>query len=247
MKNIAILIPLWGRKGVWELVADRLQEFIHDNFMYSFKVFCIVSPEDPQRKELEAICTKYGYTMFHCKNEPLGEKMNYGIRNMMQRWPFHYLMNLGSDNIMHPDLIKKYEPYMTEGVRLFGIKECVVYSKKQSVYFDFGKRAMGAGRMIHRDILEKMFSAGHPLYNPECERGLDGNSSSRINYTTGHREKIVELPTDKLYMVDIKTRESLNSMQVMLSQPERIKRKALYFDAIGKNYSDFKTKSLFPL
>lgn len=107
---------------------------------------------EPWAKKL---CNKYDIKWIYADNEPLGAKMNKGLEYCMGL-DFDYLMTLGSDDLIADKLLDIYEPYLEQGIELFGTDKVCFTQKGEAKMVDFRLTIIGAGRFIKREILEKV-------------------------------------------------------------------------------------------
>ena len=208
--KILIITPIWGRPEITHIWAKSLSMFITDNI----SVLCILSNDDPDVKDNTRKCIKPGFRICYFKNKPLGLKLNAGIEYALTHFEFDYIMNLGSDDIVHPALLQLYRESMQEKVDFFGLDKVYFYDTRVNKLLISIEYVWGAGRMISRKILEKLRNKGEFLYKSTENRGLDCNSMEKIN-------NLLQIPYLQLktgdfpYLVDIKTNESLNDILMM--------------------------------
>ena len=149
-------------------------------------------------------------------NHPLGAKKNHGLNRILDvEWD--YLLELGSDNVMHPKIFDYYKPYIDKKELMFGFTEGYVCEPKTKRCIWTKNRwndgmCQGAGRMIHRSVVEKTIYKMGSLWLDESESGLDTESRKRINNAYGRTtndplEKVVKAPHPMV--LDIKTNTNL--------------------------------------
>jgi len=90
-----VIIPVWGR-------IEPLRRHITETSKL-FDYMYVVSPEDPLFIEVMNILE--GKEVIFCKNEPVSEKINLGIRSC----DVDYIINCGSDDILYDELYRVYE------------------------------------------------------------------------------------------------------------------------------------------
>ena len=210
--KILILIPLWKRPEIWRIVCRNLLAF-RKSVNWDIQILTVISPEDPDMKQLKRDCRVTGVDICYYSNHPVGRKMNAGVNYALHHYEFDYLMNFGSDDLIHPAIEKLYQPYFNCGCKFFGIDSLYFhnYYSKETFCFKLytDGLACGAGRMIHRTILERMYALDVPLYDNCQERSCDSKSSDRIRQYARITDTIVpsgEFP----YIVDIKTNTNIN-------------------------------------
>jgi hypothetical protein len=224
--KILILIPLWKRPEVVDIVFRNLALF-RRKVKWEIEVLAILCPDDPNLKALELLCKKYDVYKCYFKNSPLGMKMNAGINFAMKKFKFDYLMNFGSDDLIHPRIELLYKKAFKSKVQVFGIDSLFFYDllTKKTFYFKtytYRGMVVGAGRMIRRDVLESMQKKNIGLYEDEIERSCDGNSSERMKLWLKIPNTVInsgEFP----YIVDIKTNTNINHItHIELSNQSQI-------------------------
>lgn len=219
IKKVIIIIPCWGKSNVLEIVTEQLDKVIESNKKrLNISVVYIFSAEDAELKELLNVYKniKHNKELVFSSNTRLGEKINVGINKAMELG-FDYIMNLGSDDLVHHTIFDYYMESINTDVAMFGIN---------TVYFCNERYAMvcqnynypnmtGAGRMIHRRVIEKVHKRMKRLYEPERTRGLDTQSAKRI-CALGFKQKQIVVPEYPL-IVDIKTKDNINSYTKVLN------------------------------
>jgi hypothetical protein len=207
MISTIILIPVYRRPEILEITVNDLQK----HKQYSVLPVFIVSPEDPDIARIEHLLrneVKYYYY-----NDNLGEKMNFGIQMILQNFQFGYLMNFGSDDIMSIDIWNHYRPFIGN-VDIFGIDSVKVidyYTDDEYILANSNTtKAIGAGRMIRREVLSSMIKKGHRIYTPSLNAGLDTDSSNNIKKHLGVEELIIKQPQGVYYITDIKSNTNIN-------------------------------------
>ena len=81
---ILILLPIWKREKITEIVLSNLYELKKKR---NIDVLCVVSEQWAKIKAFE-----YGFKFIESENFPVGTKMNNGIKEAL-RFDFDYLMN----------------------------------------------------------------------------------------------------------------------------------------------------------
>jgi hypothetical protein len=121
------------------------------NSRFPSDAFAVISEES-----MIPLCEKYAIQYTFYKNNPLGEKKNYGLNEAM-KLEWDYLIELGSDDILKDEILDLYTPYFGKE-HFFGAKDfCLVNSvdgdcrrlKSDTVY--------GMGRCFSREILQKVY------------------------------------------------------------------------------------------
>lgn len=208
--KILILVPIWQRPEITKIWAYSMGYFLTEGI----SVLTILSRDDPFFNANLDIIHHSGFEVCYFQNKPLGQKLNAGIEYALETYDFDYLMNLGSDDIVHPAILSLYAPYILMKEPFFGLDK--VY------FFDYIKHGLGltveylwgAGRMIRKDILEKIRYNGDFVYKNDFSRGLDCNSMENIKKMLNI--DYLQVKTENFpYLVDIKSEFSINDFYLM--------------------------------
>ena len=103
-------------------------------------------------KKESTVLSHHGVQNIIHPNQPLGAKKNAGLRAaLLLEWD--YLLELGSDDLIHESLMDAYLTYMQSGVDFFGVRKVMFYDtiSKQVAQWENGF-VIGAGRMIKRSV-----------------------------------------------------------------------------------------------
>jgi hypothetical protein len=215
--KILLLVPLWKRPEIVRLFIYRMEAVIPD-YAEIMPLF-ILSPFDPHVLTLEKFTD--GYNRFYYSNEYLGDKLNAGMTYAMN-YEWDYLMGLGSDNIYTPALWDLYEDLFADKEPYFAINDFHVLDlpNNRAWYMrkyidDPALGGIGAGRVIHRSLLEE----DPCIYRPGTNQGMDGFSAYEL-FRRGYTQKIVETGGAPV-MLDIKTRTNVNQPEELYDQREK--------------------------
>lgn len=146
--KLLVFLAVWKRPEITEICfmgIDRLRK----NSRFPIEAFAVISEET-----MIPLCRKYHikYTLY--KNEPLGEKKNFGLTEAM-KLEWDYLIEIGSDDILKDELIELYADYF-EKYEMFGTKDSVIIDsftgKCRRLQSD---TSYGLGRCISRKTIEK--------------------------------------------------------------------------------------------
>ena len=212
--NILIFIPVYKRPEVLRICLNNLTRF-SSAVSWDVEVVCLLSPEDKYLKQNQNTVKRHGFKAIYYPNIPVSDKMNAGIQWIMNHCEFDYMMNFGSDDLIHPDIEVLYEPFIKAKHQMFGINTLYFYelSTKRTCYFCNYNYvgSIGAGRMIHYDILKWFAGQSYPVYEPGLNRGLDTSSAMTIKRLLNRVDVVA--PAGKFpYIVDIKTDTNINTM-----------------------------------
>jgi len=209
--KITIVMPVWRRAEILKIVLKQLSKFIDFNKdLFEFRTVFVLSNEDPEHFELFRnimYFKKYDLTIVNYSNDFVSDKTNAGFHEAMKE-DFDYIMNIGSDDLIHEFLLTLYKPYFKIKKPFFGINSLYITdfeSKKTVFYKSYNSPfAVGAGRMISREVMNKVYAKYSKLYPEGLQRVLDANSAKRIhklNYgcavlDSGQFPYIVDLKSD---------------------------------------------------
>jgi len=223
--KIIIMIPCWKRAGVLKIVSEQLELFFEANSdKYLITVLFVFSQEDP---ELDALVKIYNNATYRRDNVffgnwKLGRKHNAGIRKANEIG-YDYIMNMGSDDLIHPDIMKLYAPLIADKVAVFGITKLYFHDivEDKTVHFSYynNPNVVGAGRMISRAAMAEVKNKFGSLYDFEIKRRLDGQSAQRL-LQCGFKQIGVD-PGDFPYIVDIKCGENINGFDRIVESENR--------------------------
>lgn len=164
--KIQIVIPLWKRPEVTKFCFKELKKLIAES-KHELNVLCVIS-----EPEYINVCESFGFNWVEAPNNPLGEKINKGIKAALKcQWD--YLMMMNSDNVIKAELIDKiYEPFFEKSEKFFGISSVtyVNFYTQEARQFDYEYSVLGIGKCIRRDVVEQL--KGN-LYRPELNKCLD--------------------------------------------------------------------------
>lgn len=205
-------MPCWQRPDILSLAVKNLDTFCNSTSRVKLSVLYVFSPEDPELKSIETIYEEANHTRhkIYFSNEDLGAKMNAGINEAL-KISFDYLMNIGSDDLLHPSLIDFYFPFIAINEPVFGVDSCYFYEvDKDPVCFSYSipNRVIGAGRMISHTVISMLIRKYSYVYLPTLKRGLDGDSAERMRLE-GYKEKQIKIGLTPL-IVDVKSEININ-------------------------------------
>lgn len=166
--KIQVVIPLWKRPEVTKFCFDHLKKMIAET-KHELRVLCVIS-----ESEYIKTCDDYGFNWIYADNNPLGTKINKGIRRALE-FKWDYLMMMNSDDVIKAELLDKwYEPFFEKQEKFFGISTVtyVNFYTGEAVEFDYEYTVLGIGKCIRRDVVEQF---NGDLYPENLNRCLDDN------------------------------------------------------------------------
>lgn len=164
--RIRILIPLWKRPEVTKLCFDGVKT-LQQKSKHDIDVSCVLS-----EPEFIPLCESYGFNWIFENNDPLGNKINTGIKSTL-KFKYDYLMMMNSDDVVKAELIDQYYEQFIESLNpYFGIGKVtyVNFYTHEAKEITYNLTILGIAKMIHRSVVEK---ARGVLYRPELNKCLD--------------------------------------------------------------------------
>jgi hypothetical protein len=152
------------------------------------------------------MCRDVGAEVCIFPNEPLGRKKIAGLNFAHRNFEFDYLMELGSDDLVNPEIFELYKPYMEKKFEFFGLNNLYYtnWDTRETIFCkDYNEgQTFGAGRMILNDAIRV-----HP-WPEDCNSGLD-TAMVKILASKGIMEHVIDCG-EKPYILDIKTNTTIN-------------------------------------
>jgi hypothetical protein len=155
--KLAIVTSVWKRPEVFSKFIHGVNRLI--NSCDQFEIFLIVSGSIQSDKsfisqkqliesnglDLGYFCSKY-FKYIEIPNEPLAAKVNattYACRNLN----VHYVLCMGSDDIISPELLNEYAKHMRKGIDFIGVTDCYFYDtvSKKALYWGGYREAYRKG------------------------------------------------------------------------------------------------------
>lgn len=161
-----------------------------------------------ERELSKNLVEKHNFLYIEIPNQPLAEKVNAPLL-IAKDLNVDYVLCLGSDDIIHPDLMLKYIELMKKGFDFIGILDFYfleIESKKTSYwggYRDFRRigHTCGAGRILSKNLLNQW--SWH-IWENKQSNVLDNSMQDKLS-TTKHTSCTFKLKDYDLYGLDIKS------------------------------------------
>lgn len=208
MNRILIYLAVWKRPSITELCFMGIQRLKkHPDFQ--IYALAVISEES-----MIPLCEQYGINWTMHKNEPLGEKKNHGL-SVAKHYEFDYMMEIGSDDLILNELLDDYKNYIVKH-EFFGITDAAYINSESGECRRLISRhsTYGAGRMIHRRLLEAM---NWKLWNDNISKGMDNNSVLSLQRKGFSYTKVK--PIDFPCVIDVKSEENIWKFNYFLGQP----------------------------
>lgn len=222
--RIRIVIPLWKRPEVTRFCFEGLKTLIAE-CEHEIGVTCVLS-----EPEYISMVESFGFNWVYWKNEPLGEKINVGIKNALKH-KFDYLMMMNSDDVIKPELLNKYyKPFFESLSPFFGISKVtyVKFGTEEAVEFEYGYSVLGIGKCIRRDVVENAFKDLGELYPSQLNRMLDDNM---IDNLTKIRVFPAHVKYEGMLAMDFKSDVNIHPWEKFKDRGKPVCYKAQYAEA----------------
>lgn len=153
--RIVFFLACWRRPEITELCFVGLQRLAkHDPVRFDVRSFAVISEES-----MIPLCKKYGIDFLMHDNEPVGAKKNAGLNEVLNKYEFDYLIELGSDDLIFNGLLDYYEPLMKAGEDFFASKNIAfvdgIGGGARLWQYD-PNLVQGLGRCLSRRLLDSM-------------------------------------------------------------------------------------------
>lgn len=171
--KIRVLIPLWKRPEVTKFCFDELEKLIAQS-EHEIEVSCVLS-----EPEYIPICQERGFNWTFELNQPVGKKINTGIKSTL-KYKYDYLMIMNSDDVIKVDLIDKYyKPFFESLNPFFGIDKVtyVNFYTNEAREFKYEYSVLGIGKCIHKNVVTSM---NGELYRSDRNNGLDDSMMDNL-------------------------------------------------------------------
>lgn len=155
---------------------------------HQIEALAIISEES-----MKPLCDKYGIEYCFYKNEPLGEKKNYGLSVALKK-DFDYLVEIGSDDVLKNDFLNLY----TWDKPILNLGDFILLNSKNGecrmVTATVPK--FGAGRAISKEAL-----MSGKIWHDKASRGMD----NRLLLTLAPRGFMAKCFNSEPMAIDIKS------------------------------------------
>jgi hypothetical protein len=213
--KLAIVTSVWGRREIVELFVKGVDNLIEN--CPDFEIQVVVSGSIQNEKNINDKGVQFDFhlngmlpyiTYIEIPNEPLAAKVNattYACRNL----GVNYVICMGSDDIMSPELLNEYAKHMRDGIDFIGVTDCYFYDtiSKQSLYWggyreDYRKgHTCGAFRALSANLLAQW--DWMPWENKDS-RVLDKSMQDKLK-VTDHSFHSFSMKEKGLFGLDIKS------------------------------------------
>ncbi len=164
--KLLIFLAVWKRPEITEICFMGINR-LRKSGLFPIEAFAVISEDS-----MIPLCEKYDIDYRMYKNEPLGEKKNYGLSVAMDK-DFDYLIEIGSDDLIKTELLELYAPYFGHK-HLLGCNDfvCINSEDLECRRIHTNKTPYGAGRAISKEALSKIGT----LWPWKAMQGMDKSS-----------------------------------------------------------------------
>lgn len=164
--KLLFLIPIWQRPRITEICFLGITR-LRAKGVHSIDALAIVSEE-----EMKPLCDKHGIEWIFYKNQPLGEKKNFGVNEALKK-DFDYLVELGSDDILKDEFLNLY----TWDTPVMGLNDFIILNSKDGQCRRISGKVCpyGTGRAFSRRVVEM-----GDIWNGSKNRGLDHSATINL-------------------------------------------------------------------
>jgi len=238
MKKLCIVAAVWKRPHIFELFADGI-DILKDHFKGRLDIsVSIVGSEGVKSKSM---VESRGFSYCECPNNPLGFKMNRASLGSIQYDP-DFVMWLGSDDVVTPELMEHYIVAMDEGIDYTFLMDYYFFDTitKQAFYWGgynherVGGNSCGAGRMISKRVLG--LTKYKLWYNDRMHRILDTSMDVLLNKIPMTRKELWLKELD-CFSVDIKCSKNMTQFY-MWDNTHKVDGKEMLFNNLPTYFAD---------
>lgn len=208
MKSLGIITINHGRRKILSLWLSQIQRLRRETQI--FVPACVVSEEEDKN-----LCLSMSVAHVTQPNEPVSFKWNHAMYYMRDVVDASAVMILGSDDVISTQYYLKTWDEVQKGIDLIGTESAYFFcgqgiDRGKLVRLD-GRAMLGIGKTVSKRILTE---ANWTLWTKPKGWGMDAMAQQEIVKHTPSKAIISDI------IVDVKTRENLNSFNVFKRRPE---------------------------
>jgi hypothetical protein len=208
---MAIVSAVWKRPEIFELFAKGIHHLVK-NTSVEIEVIIAGSEGEQSKRMVE----KHGFIYVEMPNEPLASKVNQPVL-IANQLKADYVLCLGSDDIVTPELMGVYESYMRKGIDYIAVTDFYFYdtTTKRAAYWGGYRDARkghtcGAGRLISKRLMDAW---GWKPWEIQHSKVLDNSMQIKLK-NTPHTSAIFSLKEKGVYALDIKSGTNMTPFQL---------------------------------
>jgi hypothetical protein len=201
--RLTIVTGMWKRPEVFNMWCKGVNALLEYYPNVDLQVVVAGSEGRASRDLVEP----HGYHYIETPNTPLAEKMNKTIYKARELGS-DYVLCVGSDDIVTPELLGKYLEYIENGYDFIGVLDWYFYDTATHRALYWGGYAdsragatCGAGRVLSKWLLDKW---DWRIWENKHSHVLDNSMEEKLELTP-HRHKTFRLKDLNLFALDIKS------------------------------------------
>ena len=206
--NLGIITINFGRRNILRLWLAQIQRLRTDTDTFIPAV--VVSGEEDK-----ALCQSMSVAHVTQPNTPVSFKWNHAMYYMRDVPEVDAVMILGSDDVISTEYYLKTLEQVEKGIDLIGTESAYFFcgqgTDRGKLVKLQGKALLGIGKTVSKRILDE---ADWTLWRVAKGWGMDAMAQQEIVKHTPSKAIISDI------IVDVKTRENLNSFNVFKRRPE---------------------------
>lgn len=213
--KVAIVSSVWKRPEVFEMFAKGIHALEANKFIeIDIEFYIIIAGSEGV--ESQSMVEKHGFIYVEMPNDPLAAKVNQPVL-IAKQLKVDYVLCLGSDDIISPELIFVYESYMRKAIDFIAVTDFYFYdlaSKKAAYWAGYTDKrkghTVGAGRLISSRLLGLW---NWKPWDVKDSNGLDKSMQRKLK-TTPHTSAIFSLKEKGVYALDIKSETNVTPFKL---------------------------------
>ncbi len=210
--KIAIVTGTWGRPTIFELFAQGIKNLPEIKGV-ELEVIVAGSEGKWSRERVK----KHGFHYIEIENHPLAAKMNKTLHKA-KKLKSDYVICLGSDDIMSPNIYKYYISLFRDGFDFIGVTDCYFYNimNRKAIYWggyreDYRRgHTCGAFRALSKNLLDQM---DWECWLNEWSHGLDTGMQLKLQ-KCDYTSKVFSMQQLGLYGLDIKSPDNMTKFEL---------------------------------
>lgn len=200
---------VWKRPEVFEMFAKGVHHLNAEIEDLNLEVICAGSEGEKSRKMVEA----HGFHYIEIPNKPLAVKMN-ATTLKAKELDSDYVICMGSDDIIHPDLMREYLKWMQKKTDFIGVTDFYFYDTEsgKSLYWGgYRERyrlnvTAGAARVISKQLMNRWdWMPWFTKHDDFLDNSMQGRIRGKI--------KILNMKSLGLYGLDIKSSTNMTPFE----------------------------------
>jgi hypothetical protein len=184
---------------------EILQQVIDHHASIPWLKFAVCSTDE----EVDFMCEN-GFYAFRYDNEPLGRKVDMGIRAALGVPWWTHIVHIGSDDFLAPEYIARVNDYNVDFAAVkdlyFVCSKTWKVTRHRYAPNEKGKLFIGAGRILSRNAIQRTIDKMGCLYDHHKTKGLDANSEAKLA-ACGY--KPIEIESELPLVMDLKSEQNI--------------------------------------